>query len=221
MRDGPTNRSRAPDSTLAGRLRGRAMRDPALPHPPSGLRPWRARPAPVPRAGLAATARACCSARRADRCDAADHRRPPRRRDRRRGTQVGSRRHQLLRKGTCVTPTQTILVAEEHPATRTFLIDNLAADGYRALAAEDKPKAILVLHCGCPRGRTSLTAPPAGETLHDQKVGRGLELPDHRRPTTNRSRRPLGCPQTALQRADLQPKRCTTGRFGLPTAVTH
>ena len=37
-----------------------------------------------------------------------------------------------------MTRTHTILVAEEHPATRNFLIDNLAADGYRTLAAEDR-----------------------------------------------------------------------------------
>jgi DNA-binding response OmpR family regulator len=44
-----------------------------------------------------------------------------------------------------VTQTQTILVAEEHTATRNFLVDNLAADGYRALAAEDRAKALALL----------------------------------------------------------------------------
>jgi DNA-binding response OmpR family regulator len=44
-----------------------------------------------------------------------------------------------------VTSTHTILVAEEHPATRNFLIDNLAADGYRTLAAEDGAKALALL----------------------------------------------------------------------------
>jgi DNA-binding response OmpR family regulator len=44
-----------------------------------------------------------------------------------------------------VTRTHTILVAEEHPATRNFLIDNLAADGYRTLAADDRPKALALL----------------------------------------------------------------------------
>jgi DNA-binding response OmpR family regulator len=39
----------------------------------------------------------------------------------------------------------TILVAEEHTATRNFLIDNLAADGYRTLAAEDHAKALALL----------------------------------------------------------------------------
>jgi DNA-binding response OmpR family regulator len=44
-----------------------------------------------------------------------------------------------------VTHTHTILVAEEHPAARSFLIDNLAADGYRTLAAEDRAKALALL----------------------------------------------------------------------------
>jgi len=44
-----------------------------------------------------------------------------------------------------VTRTHTILVAEEHSATRNFLIDNLGADGYRTLAAEDRTKALALL----------------------------------------------------------------------------
>jgi DNA-binding response OmpR family regulator len=44
-----------------------------------------------------------------------------------------------------VTRTHTILVAEEHPAIRRFLTDNLAADGYRTLAAEDRTKALALL----------------------------------------------------------------------------
>jgi DNA-binding response OmpR family regulator len=44
-----------------------------------------------------------------------------------------------------VTRTHTILVAEEHSATRTFLIDNLTADGYRTLAADDRAKAMALL----------------------------------------------------------------------------
>ncbi len=39
----------------------------------------------------------------------------------------------------------TILVAEENQATRAFLADNLAADGYAALTAEDRSKAIALL----------------------------------------------------------------------------
>lgn len=44
-----------------------------------------------------------------------------------------------------MTHTQTILVAEEHPAARTFLIDNLTADGYQTLEAEDRAKALALL----------------------------------------------------------------------------
>jgi len=44
-----------------------------------------------------------------------------------------------------VTRTYTILVAEEDPATRGFLAENLAADGYRILEAEDRAKALALL----------------------------------------------------------------------------
>jgi DNA-binding response OmpR family regulator len=43
------------------------------------------------------------------------------------------------------TTTSTILLAEEHDATRAFLADNLTADGYRVLAAPDRAKAIALL----------------------------------------------------------------------------
>jgi DNA-binding response OmpR family regulator len=41
--------------------------------------------------------------------------------------------------------TRTILIAEEDPATRAFLIDNLAADGYRTVAADDRTSALAKL----------------------------------------------------------------------------
>lgn len=41
--------------------------------------------------------------------------------------------------------THTILVAEEDPVTREFLADNLTADGYRVLTADDHTKAIALL----------------------------------------------------------------------------
>ena len=44
-----------------------------------------------------------------------------------------------------MTNTHTILVAEEHAATRTFLIENLTADGYHTLEAEDRAKALALL----------------------------------------------------------------------------
>jgi DNA-binding response OmpR family regulator len=44
-----------------------------------------------------------------------------------------------------VTQTHTILVAEKNSAARAFLADNLTADGYEVLAAEDRPKAIALL----------------------------------------------------------------------------
>jgi DNA-binding response OmpR family regulator len=43
------------------------------------------------------------------------------------------------------TTTSTILVADEHDATRSFLADNLTADGYRVLIAPDRAKALALL----------------------------------------------------------------------------
>ncbi|OAI39387.1 hypothetical protein AYO39_02930 [Actinobacteria bacterium SCGC AG-212-D09] len=61
-----------------------------------------------------------------------------------------------------MTRTHTILVAEEHPATRNFLIDNLAADGYRTLAADDRTKALALLDVEHP---DLVVADVNGETL--------------------------------------------------------
>jgi DNA-binding response OmpR family regulator len=41
--------------------------------------------------------------------------------------------------------TSTILLAEEHDATRAFVADNLTADGYRVLIASDRAKALALL----------------------------------------------------------------------------
>lgn len=46
--------------------------------------------------------------------------------------------------------TSTILVAEEHEATRAFLADNLTADGYRVLTAADRAKALALLSTAHP-----------------------------------------------------------------------
>lgn len=46
--------------------------------------------------------------------------------------------------------TSTILLAEEHDATRAFMADNLAADGYRVLAAPDRAKALALLSTSHP-----------------------------------------------------------------------
>ena len=48
------------------------------------------------------------------------------------------------------TTTSTILVADEHDATRGFLADNLTADGYRVLVAPDRAKALALLATGHP-----------------------------------------------------------------------
>jgi DNA-binding response OmpR family regulator len=46
--------------------------------------------------------------------------------------------------------TSTILLAEEHDATRVFLADNLMADGYRVLIAPDRAKALALLSTAHP-----------------------------------------------------------------------
>jgi DNA-binding response OmpR family regulator len=46
--------------------------------------------------------------------------------------------------------TSTILLAEEHDATRAFLADNLTADGYRVLVAPDRAKALALLSTADP-----------------------------------------------------------------------
>ena len=46
--------------------------------------------------------------------------------------------------------TSTILLAEEHDATRAFLADNLTADGYRVLIAPDLAKALALLSTAHP-----------------------------------------------------------------------
>jgi DNA-binding response OmpR family regulator len=43
------------------------------------------------------------------------------------------------------TTTSTILVADEHQATRAFLADQLIADGYQVLVAPDRAKALALL----------------------------------------------------------------------------
>lgn len=48
------------------------------------------------------------------------------------------------------TTAATILLAEEHDATRAFLQDNLTADGYRVLVATDRAKALALLSTAHP-----------------------------------------------------------------------
>ncbi|MEA2394695.1 MAG: two-component system, OmpR family, response regulator [Solirubrobacteraceae bacterium] len=47
-------------------------------------------------------------------------------------------------------PTATILVIEDDPATRTFLADNLTADGYELLVADCGQEAVRLLECKFP-----------------------------------------------------------------------
>lgn len=46
--------------------------------------------------------------------------------------------------------THSILVTEEDPATRGFLVDQLTDDGYQVLAADSKSAALAVLETKCP-----------------------------------------------------------------------
>jgi len=56
----------------------------------------------------------------------------------------------------------TILLAEEHDATRAFLQDNLSADGYRVLVAPDRAKALALL---CTAHPDLIVVDVNGETL--------------------------------------------------------
>jgi two-component system, OmpR family, response regulator len=47
-------------------------------------------------------------------------------------------------------PARSILLADEDAATRGFLADNLTADGYRVLVADDKPAALDLLEAERP-----------------------------------------------------------------------
>ena len=47
-------------------------------------------------------------------------------------------------------PTRSILLAEEDAAARAFLADNLTADGYEVLLAENRPAALSVLEARQP-----------------------------------------------------------------------
>jgi DNA-binding response OmpR family regulator len=49
-----------------------------------------------------------------------------------------------------VEPIRSILLAEEDAATRAFLTDNLTADGYPVLVADDKPAALQLLEARRP-----------------------------------------------------------------------
>ena len=55
-----------------------------------------------------------------------------------------------LRGGHMSMTISTILLAEEHDATRAFLADNLTADGYRVLTAPDRAKALALLSTAHP-----------------------------------------------------------------------
>jgi DNA-binding response OmpR family regulator len=58
--------------------------------------------------------------------------------------------------------TSTILLAEEDPRTRAFLQDNLSADGYLVLAADDREQALALL---CTKHPDLVVVDINGETL--------------------------------------------------------
>ncbi len=59
-------------------------------------------------------------------------------------------------------PTHTILLAEENPASRAFLAENLTADGYEVLEADSREKALALLSARQPE---LMLADVNGETL--------------------------------------------------------
>jgi DNA-binding response OmpR family regulator len=67
---------------------------------------------------------------------------------------------------------RTILLAEEDPATAGFLADNLIADGYRVLVADDKPAALELLEEQRP---DLVLCDVNGDTLHLIDAVRGSD----------------------------------------------
>src|SRR3954453_9194772 len=60
-------------------------------------------------------------------------------------------------------PTRSILLAEEDAGARAFLADNLIADGYLVLVADDKPAALELLATRAP---DLVLCDVNGDTLH-------------------------------------------------------
>ena len=76
--------------------------------------------------------------------------RAARRPSRRPGRRASHVHDHNLQGGHMSTTTSTILVAEEHDATRAFLADNLIADGYRVLIAPDRGEGDRAAEHGAP-----------------------------------------------------------------------
>ena len=72
------------------------------------------------------------------------------------------------------TTAATILLAEEHDATRAFLQDNLAADGYRVLVAPDRAKALALLSTAHPDLIVVDINGPTLELLDTVRSGEGI-----------------------------------------------
>lgn len=72
---------------------------------------------------------------------------------------------------------KTILIAEEDPATRMFLADNLTADGYRVKVADTTAKALAVLQVDPP---DLMVVDVNGETLALLDAVRGAERAESR-----------------------------------------
>src|SRR4051812_19065117 len=68
--------------------------------------------------------------------------------------------------------TGCILVADENPASRRFLADNLTADGYEVLAVDGRDAALAALEAGRPR---LVGAAVNGDTLTRLDALRGAD----------------------------------------------
>src|SRR3954467_15578533 len=83
-----------------------------------------------------------------------------------------------------------ILLAEEDPAIAGFLADNLVADGYTVLVADDKPAALELLETRAP---DLVLCDVNGDTLgllHAIRQADGLASPVPPDPPIRRARRP-------------------------------
>ena len=103
-------------------------------------------------------------------------------------------------------PTRSILLAEEDAVTRAFLADNLTADGYRVLVADDKPAALELLERSRPdlvsvrrqrrHARSARRRPPVARARQPHRARHAADRAHRRR----RRARPRALPRTRRRR---------------------
>ena len=85
------------------------------------------------------------------------------------------------------TTTSTILLAEEHDATRAFLADNLTADGYRVLVAPDRREGARAAEHGAPGPDPRRRQRRDARAARRDPLGRGARRPGRSRHAADRA----------------------------------